>query len=143
MNINIIIIDPLAKTCIASTLDASNTLRSLYTAIGCDTVDCLDLGEGVDVWFDDEGLLRNDWSALGFTRFCGAITLGGVLVLAGLHNSKTGDLPKWCTPEYVAGMLSFPNPKKVTFPAPTITTQNEDGSMHTETIGEPMTFENH
>lgn len=36
-------------------------LSVLYPIIGCTTVEHVGLKKGVDMWIDEEGLLKNDW----------------------------------------------------------------------------------
>lgn len=39
--------------------DGERLLSSMYEAIGCELVDCLNLDTGASVWVDDEGWLPN------------------------------------------------------------------------------------
>ena len=40
---------------------AGDHLHAMYRAIGCDLVDCVGLGDDLDLWVDDEGKLKAEW----------------------------------------------------------------------------------
>lgn len=37
------------------------TLDEMYKIIGCETIEHVQLAEDVDLWCDEEGLLKSDW----------------------------------------------------------------------------------
>lgn len=37
------------------------SLAEMYELITCDTVEHVDLGKGVDMWCDEEGLMKANW----------------------------------------------------------------------------------
>lgn len=39
--------------------ESGENLQTLYRTIGCDTVDAVDIGKGITMWVDDEGLLKS------------------------------------------------------------------------------------
>lgn len=41
-------------------LDGNNLLRDMYRQIGCRTVDVVELEPGLDMWLDEESLLKDD-----------------------------------------------------------------------------------
>ena len=37
-------------------------LRAMYDQIGCDLVECVGLRDGLDMWVDEEGKLKDSWN---------------------------------------------------------------------------------
>lgn len=54
--LNAILIDPIAMT--VHPLRIQHGLDAMYEAIGCELVDCVTIGDGIDLWVDDEGLFN-------------------------------------------------------------------------------------
>jgi hypothetical protein len=55
-----ILIDPVANTVTEHALPDSTegNLQSFYDVLNCDLVECITLGDGVDLWLDEEGALK-------------------------------------------------------------------------------------
>lgn len=120
-----------------------NTMKRDF--IKCDMAEVLDFGEGVDAWFDEEGMLVEDWDEQGFTLFAGYQTLAGNVVLTGRDAERDlADLPDDITVELLQGMSEFLPAKKVRVPGTTLTTMDKDGNVKVEHIGpKELTYDNH
>jgi hypothetical protein len=112
-----ILIDPLARTIQNLTLPDAHTLDDLYTALGCNSVDCIHLDPEVDLWMDDEGLMVLP------TGPDGNVTQGffvlhdrtgrphnlvaGKALLTGSCNQETVGLPTWLTPDQIEHIIKW------------------------------------
>ena len=47
-------------------LEKKNTLEQMYKLIDCSSVDCVSLPKNIDIWTDDEGLLKSDSSVIRY-----------------------------------------------------------------------------
>lgn len=47
-------------------LDQENTLEQMYKVIGCSIVDCVSLPKNIDIWTDDEGMLKSDSAVIHY-----------------------------------------------------------------------------
>ena len=47
-------------------LEQENTLEQMYKVISCSSVDCVSLPKGIDIWTDDEGLLKSDSAVINY-----------------------------------------------------------------------------
>lgn len=142
--IRVIVINPMLKT--IEEVAMPNDFKAMKRDyIKCDTAEVLDFGEGVDAWFDEEGLLVEDWDLQGFTLFAGYQTLAGNVVLAGRDAERDlADLPAGITVALIEEMSEFIPAKKVKVPGTTLTTQNPDGSINVEHIGPKyLTYDKH
>lgn len=143
ISIKAILIEPKAKTVRA--IDLEPDLDALRTHLLCDTVQAVDLGEGVTAWIDDEGVLK-DWDEQGFTDFAGVLTLAGNVVLTGTNpdDNSMANFPDEVGIELVRSAVRFIPPQEAEFPGTSIVTIGEDGKPRTEFIGpEVLTYENH
>lgn len=141
--IKVIVINPIAKTVEAmDMLNDFTVMKRDY--IKCQTAEVMDLGGGVDAWFDEEGMLT-DWDTQGFTNFAGAVTLAGNIVLAGRDAEKELDnLPADIDLEFVRSMAIWVPAKNVKVRGSSFTTFEDGKTPVTKAIGpEWLTYENH
>lgn len=141
--IRAIVINPTTKSVTEIQMPCDfDTMKREY--IKCDMAEVMDFGEGVDAWFDEEGMLK-DWDAVGFTNFAGAITLAGNVVLIGRDaENEMANLPVTVTVEEVTELAIFTDPKKVKVKGASITTFAADGTPTTVSIGpENLTYKDH
>jgi hypothetical protein len=71
-----------------------DTLHFLYEQIGCSTVDCVRLADGLDMWVDDEGLYTSEvnWLATMLAHtfgFLGEAIYGDVVLADGNSEGET------------------------------------------------------
>lgn len=116
-----ILIDPYTQKVERITIDSGlglETLKALYSAIGCETVTRYSLGTEVDLWLDDDGMLTDNptfWQLEGASQpFAGR----GVLLGVDPEQGETVDLPEYVKTDDVRGLVSFPEPGTVKAPDP-------------------------
>jgi hypothetical protein len=118
-----LLIDPVART--ITEIDVGDADGELYTALGCDWIDRVSLGGGVDLWIDDEGRLAYP-NPLGYFKVSGVIFCGrGVLL--GVRGPESVALSPLITPEAVAGVVEWLGipPESEVAPSITITEWEE------------------
>jgi hypothetical protein len=93
-----IVIDPKARTITEESITVDkDVLHALYERIGVSCLDIARLGRGIDLWVDDEGLLK-DHSQQSFYRIGGAqgrVLAGISVMLASDAEGDTVGLPGW------------------------------------------------
>lgn len=47
-------------------LEKEDTLNQMYKLIDCSSVDCVSLPKNIDIWTDDEGLLKSDSAVIRY-----------------------------------------------------------------------------
>ena len=47
-------------------LEKEDTLNQMYKLIDCSSVDCVSLPKNIDIWTDDEGLLKSDSAVIHY-----------------------------------------------------------------------------
>lgn len=144
--IRAIVINPTLKTVVEIAM-LNDFVHMKSAHIVCSYAERMDLGEGVDAWFDEEGMLKN-WDHQGFTRFTGTLTLAGNIVLTGTvmgdNGLEIGDLPTEITTALILEMVEFIPPQKVKVPGTKLVTEKPDGTLKIESIGpDVLTYNNH
>ena len=111
----------------------------------CHTAQPVDGGASVDIWIDENGLLAEDWSTVGFTQLSGTLELAGNLILIGRDAERAMcDLTELVNVDMVKRMCRFIPHTQVKVRGTTFTTYDEKGNPTTESIGpEYLTSENH
>ena len=51
---------------IMAKLEKESTLEQMYKLIDCSSVDCVSLPKNIDIWTDDEGLLKSDSAVIHY-----------------------------------------------------------------------------
>lgn len=118
-------IDPVARTIIEIDLTGygERDHRDIAAQLGCDWIDRVPLGGGVDMWIDDEGRLAYP-NPHGYFRISGEIFCGrGVLL--GVRGPESVALSPLITPEAVAGVVEWLGTPSESEVAPSITITTE------------------
>lgn len=107
-----ILIDPVAKK--LSYIDiaineSGSCLKSLYKAINCDLVELVRLSDSLDLWVDEEGLLKIDENTKYFHADGMSNPIAGRGVILGVKQTEDGeestDCP--CTIEDLSKEIKF------------------------------------
>jgi hypothetical protein len=120
-----ILIDPIAKTITDYYLPESGGNKCIYKAIGCDCFDHLELGEGLQLFMDDNGLISIPRETTppynvtqGFFVIHDGLTARHLIAGKGLvsaydSDGVTVDLPLWVDPQRIAQIIKFvPNDQR-------------------------------
>ena len=96
--IRAILIDPFAKS--VTEVQVQTGLKHFYELLGCDLVDVVRFGNGVDGWLDDEGLFKDPQAF--FTIGAYPQPLAGKVLLCS-HDEEGNTMPAhdWLTVERV------------------------------------------
>lgn len=139
-----IIIDPAEMTVSKAEIGAG--LDPIYEAIGngCQNFDIVRIGDGIDMFVDDEGFRENEQDR--FFSFTGSDspTAGRGVILGHDGKGETISVPDWLTPELVSSKVRWIGSDKnlerlielgiMVRPHVSITSWGADGATTTETI---------
>lgn len=139
-----IVIDPAAMT--VSKAEIGSGLEPIYEAIGngCQNFDIVRIGDGIDMFIDDEGFHENETDR--FFSFAGndQPTAGRGVILGHDGHGGTISVPDWLTPEIVAAKVWWIGNDQnleqlielglIVRPHVSITSWGADGATTTETI---------
>lgn len=96
-------------------VEVGDGIEDIYKHLGCDTFDIVNLGGGVDMFIDDEGLLKNAWvdQETGEKHNMTGIKLAGypqVIMGNGLimgHNEEGESIDSPVSVEQVEAVVTF------------------------------------
>jgi hypothetical protein len=86
-------------------LQIQNDLGGLYSSIGCDNVECINLNRGNDLWIDGEGLLRHPQPPRFKFKGYPSLLTGNGLVCG--FDREGGTISTTLTVQTVAALVTF------------------------------------
>lgn len=99
-----ILIDPSTQSITRTTIP--DGLEGLYETLRCETVDAIDLGSGITLWIDDEGLLKDNQSFFELINF-GQPIAGTAVILSTDKDGESISVDARLTVDHVKKVVSF------------------------------------
>ena len=111
-------------------VNIENELHTIYKQLGCDMIQCIDIGENHTLICDEEGRLR-DW-AMGFKLAGPTVIAGNALIVA---TTEDGDFADCQAPQCLFSRnVEFVDLKEHPLPPPKIGMAFIDGDLTEENI---------
>ena len=107
-----ILVDSATKT--ITEVEVGSGIQDIYKHLNCDTFDIMRLGGGVDMYLDDEGLLKNSWidkdgtkhNMVGIQlRGVGQVVMGNGLIMG--HNEEGDSVDSPVSVAQVEAVVTF------------------------------------